>query len=151
MSHRKYLVLWIDDEPHHMRYHLDALHEDVRLDVVLRRGISEAFTYIDAAYVGDVNAPALVIWDLVMPSGKLPLDVTREGLRTGELFYDKLRTKFRSVPAILFTNAVYQDVHERYNALDNNSWAFHKRDLMPDQLLLKVLEILGLGNPMVRH
>ncbi len=123
-------VLWVDDELYYLESFFDEFREDERVTVHDISDINEALDLLEKDY-----RPDLLIWDMIMPPGRLGLSETEKGMRTGAVFFSRFREKHKDVPAILFTNVSVVGIHQRYDDPQSLSWAFEKRELLPDELL----------------
>jgi len=140
MVERKCMILWLDDEPHYTATFADVISADGRFQLIRERDVDVALDLIART---DFK-PDLLIWDVILPPGRLGLEQTRNGLDTGEFFYIEFRRRFPKVPAILFTNVSRADVHRRFNSENGKSSAWRKRDLLPEELLGKIKQALGI-------
>jgi CheY-like chemotaxis protein len=93
-------IVFIDDERTFLLpYELEL--ENAGFDVVRIYDIDDADRYLDA----EAETIDCVILDIMMPPGSLLREEdTQGGLATGERYLERLRTKFPSIPIIIFTN-----------------------------------------------
>jgi CheY-like chemotaxis protein len=128
------MILFIDDEPHYIRPYTQAF-EIKNFPVKAVNSVDEAWKIINSSRK-DVLA---IIIDIMMPPGKLfEFENTKQGLRTGEVFIEKLRNLDEGIPVVVLTNA------EKAELLDishRNCVILAKKDISPWGLVDKVSEM----------
>lgn len=132
------MILFLDDDVDFLRYYCDELRE---------RGwdVAAAFSTDDAHRIVMDRGEELkvVVLDMMMPPGRIFEDENTEyGIRTGELFYEKLRSMRPVVPVVLFTNrnADHLDCTLRD---DSRCRIFMKEDLLPGEFADMIDDLLG--------
>lgn len=94
------LILLIDDDDLIVSYYIKVLQQE-GYKVKYFPGPDSAFEFIE-----NTNPdPAAIILDIIMPPGKrYQHEDTEEGLKTGILMYQDLRTLYPDVPIVVLTN-----------------------------------------------
>lgn len=86
----------------------------------------------------------LMVLDVMMPPGRLLASVdTEKGLRTGVLFYQRVKEALPDVPILILTNSPEQYVADTF-ADERLCWFLRKEDFEPYQLVEKIREVLAL-------
>ena len=130
------MILFVDDEEEMDSYRMGLELSDH--EVVLITKLDEAWSYFNS----NLDRMELVILDISMPPGKFLEDYdTKAGLRTGVVFYDKLREIAPSLPIIIFTNVSDEKVRLRFDGV-NNCLFLNKTDELPRTLAERVGEML---------
>lgn len=137
------MILIVDDEPVRMEVYVEEL-ELSNYQVELADNIDDALEYFEKRQ----EEITLLILDIMMPSGKLSKEKgIGRGLRTGIIFYKKIREDNKSLPIIILSNLSKIDDQEIEQEIQNNPKIkfFHKIEILPYQLLEEVKEMLGLN------
>ena len=128
------MILFIDDEPHYIRPYTQAFSLQ-GFNVKVVSSVDEAWEIIESS-TKDVLA---IIVDIMMPPGKLlESESTKQGLRTGEVFIEKLKTLDEGIPVVALTNA---EKAELGSISHRNFLIFQKKDISPWGLVDKVSEM----------
>jgi CheY-like chemotaxis protein len=95
------MILFIDDEPHRIRSYTQAF-ELTGFPIMVINSVDEAWQIIETQKK-DILA---VIVDIMMPPGELlEMESTKEGLRTGVVFIERLKNLDEGIPVVVLTNA----------------------------------------------
>ncbi|MDJ0599129.1 MAG: response regulator [Crocosphaera sp.] len=135
------MILIVDDEPGRMEVYIEEL-ELSNYEVELAENIDEAIEYFEERQ----EEIEFLILDIMMRSGKLSKEKgTNDGLRTGIVFYNKIRKNNKSLPIIIFSNLAKIDDQEVEQEIQNNpkSKFVQKIDTVPYQLVKEVKEMLS--------
>jgi DNA-binding NtrC family response regulator len=128
------IILFIDDEPHYILPYTQAFALK-GFDVKVVNSVDEAWKIIESS-TRDILA---IIVDIMMPPGKLlESESTKQGLRTGEVFIEKLKTVDEGIPVVVLTNA---EKAELGNISHRNCLIFPKKEISPWGLVDKVSEM----------
>jgi DNA-binding NtrC family response regulator len=128
------MIIFIDDEPHYIRPYTQAFVLQ-GFDVKVINNVDEAWKVIESS---KKNVLAIII-DIMMPPGKLlESESTKQGLRTGEVFIEKLKTLDEGIPVVVLTNAEKADLG---NISHRNFLIFQKKDISPWGLVDKISEM----------
>ncbi len=128
------MIIFIDDEPEYITPFTEAFRfSGFQVNVI---------SNVDAAWativenLEDVDA---VILDIMMPPGRLFEDQdTKEGLRTGLRFLEKMRGLDERIPVICLTNTDTRSLPEISHA---NHFIYEKKDVNPWQLVDKMSDV----------
>lgn len=124
------MILLVDDEKRRMESYV----EELRLsgyEVEIKSDVDSALDFFNENY----KQIELLILDIMMPAGNVFENVdTKYGLRTGIIFYKKIRNLNLSLPIIIFTN-VSNEAVEKKISLDQKSLFLQKQDFLPFQLV----------------
>lgn len=127
------IVLFIDDEPSEM----DSFKLELEMagyQVVFKTKTDDAWVYFEQ----NEDSIGVVILDVMMPPGDfLGGEDTEGGLRTGALFYNKIRDKHPNVHVIILTNVSDASLVRRF-AKDPRCTFVRKEDVFPFQLVERV-------------
>jgi len=129
-------ILFVDDESREM----DSFRLELVMtghEVAFKTKTDDAWKYFEENLAGI----DMLILDIMMPSGSLLNDEdTENGLRTGILFFQKLREKEPRMPVVILTNVSDKSVADWFN--DQPRCVFlRKEDVFPFQLAEKVDEL----------
>lgn len=128
------MILFIDDEPHRIRPYTQAL-ELTGFPIKVVNNVDEAWQIIELQQK-DILA---VIVDIMMPPGKLfEEEGTKQGLRTGVVFIERLRNIDEGIPVVVLTNA---EKGELGIISHRNCHIFLKKELNPWGLVDKLSDI----------
>ncbi|MDJ0657921.1 MAG: response regulator [Crocosphaera sp.] len=136
------MILIVDDEPRRMEVYIEELKLS-NYQVELAEDINEALDYFDKRQ-GEIE---LLILDIMMRSGKLSGEHgINGGLRTGIIFYKKIRDNNKSLPIIILSNFDKIDDQEVEQEIQNNPQKkfFQKINILPYELVDEVKEMLPL-------
>lgn len=133
-------ILFVDDEPRG----IDSFIEELRLSgypVISKDDIDSAEQYLQQHH----DKIQLVILDIMMPpGGTLIAKDTDNGMKTGILFRNQIRSKFPDMPIILFTNfrpdaQLKQEIND-----DPKSLLLQKYNYLPFELVEEIEKFLNL-------
>ena len=131
------MILFVDDDVRSLRPYCDELEFRGR-ECRIVGSVDEALRVLKR----QSSEIELVVWDMMMPSGKTfaGKDIER-GLRTGEYFYQRMRSLLPDVPAVLFTN---RDVGQLAGPFreDPLCECRMKEDLLPSDFADRVEQLL---------
>lgn len=136
------MILFVDDEGRFM----DSYMVELKLEgyaVSFQSDVDSALPFLEES-LDDVE---LLILDIMMPPGRSFQDAdTRWGLRTGVLFYERVRELAPHLPVIIFTNVSDEQLEKRFQA-EANCRFLRKKDYLPHELVETVEEILPPRHP----
>ncbi|HEX8651806.1 MAG TPA: response regulator [Pyrinomonadaceae bacterium] len=130
------MILFVDDEPVFTSSYRDELELE-NYNVVLKRKLDEAWAVLDE----EGPSVQLLILDVMMPSSDLIGMPDEGGMRTGLLFFEKVRQRFPDLPVVVFTNISDKNVKEFFEK-QSRCWVMNKFDYLPYQLADKIKTIL---------
>jgi len=133
-------VLFIDDERRRMEAFAMELELTIK-PVVFFSEVDSAWDY----FVKNQKKIKLIILDIMMPPGKMfDADSTELnlGLRTGILFYGKIRELAPKLPVIIFTNASSPEVKERFRE-QRKCLYIQKKGYYPTEFVQIVRQLLA--------
>ncbi|WP_088241936.1 response regulator [Calothrix rhizosoleniae] len=134
-------ILFVDDEPRGIKNFIDELIFS-GYQVNFQNNIDSAEKYLQQHH----NTIQLVILDIMMPPGEtLRMQDTDNGMKTGILFRNKIRSDFPELPIILFTNfhpdpQLKQEIHD-----DPKSLLLQKYNYLPFELVEVVQNFFNLS------
>lgn len=128
-------ILFVDDENRRTQVYLEELRQS-GYDAVLKTETDAAFEYLQQNQDIDV-----LILDIMMPPGVKFADKTEQGLNTGVILYDEIRTIAPNLPILVLTNVADRSVAQKFHE-DDNCWFHQKSDLLPFELADEIQEIL---------
>lgn len=115
----KQRILWVDNDESFVSAFAGRLQETY--DVTLRSTVSEAEAAVAQAMPQDgKRAFDLVILDVMIPTESAleeedyPPDATDDGLRTGLLFYKRMREKLAGTVFMIFTVRIDKDIKRAF-------------------------------------
>lgn len=130
------MILFVDDEEEMDSYRMGLSLSGY--EVVLITKLDDAWKYFDL----NRDRINLVILDISMPPGNLLKDYdTKAGMRTGVVFFDKLREQIPTLPIIIFTNVSDERVRAHFSN-EPNCLFMQKPDELPSTLAEKVGQLL---------
>ncbi|HEX8652429.1 MAG TPA: response regulator [Pyrinomonadaceae bacterium] len=136
------MILFIDDEPRLMDSHYRYLKfklEPEGYEVIFCSTVDEALDYFEK-HLGELD---LIILDIMMPSDKrFSSKKTNGGLKTGLLFYDKIREGSPDLPVLIFTNFFDEDVEQTLKQ-DPNCRFLQKANYLMDEFAEEVKRTLS--------
>lgn len=131
------MILCLDDE-NRIGYNY---FEELRLsghEISFHMDVDSAFNFFNKNY----SKIELIILDIMMPSGHIfRNEETEFGLRTGILFYEKVRQKTEDLPVIFLTNVKDEQIVESF-INQQNCFYFIKENYLPSELVDEVNIIL---------
>jgi CheY-like chemotaxis protein len=128
-------ILFIDDEKRRM----DSFAMELQLsdnEVIFCHDVDTAWNY----FVKNCEQIQLIILDIMMPYGNLfkeDSDSTEEGLRTGNLLYQKIRESTPDLPVVIFTNVSDDEVAEIFRT-EKNCLYLQKKDYYPNEFVREI-------------
>lgn len=135
------MILMIDDE----KRTLDSYLQELTLsDFTVRyeSSVDAGLNYLEENS-GDIE---LLILDLMMPSGQaFSQDETDKGMRTGIVFYQRVRRTFEHLPVMILTNNVDEGIRRIFEQ-EPHCRFFRKEDLLPFELVEEVKNFLQAEN-----
>lgn len=135
------MILMIDDE----KRTLDSYLEELALSNFTVRYESS----VDAGLKcleENAHEIELLILDLMMPYGQaFDKDETEKGLRTGIVFYKRVRKTNDRLPVMILTNNVDEGIRRLFEQ-DPHCRFFRKEDLLPHELADEVKDFLQAEN-----
>ena len=135
------MILMIDDE----KRTLDSYLQELALSDFMVRYESS----VDAGLKcleENVNEIELLILDLMMPYGQaFNEDETEKGLRTGIVFYERVRKANAHLPVMILTNNVDEGIRRVFEQ-EPHCRFFRKEDLLPFELADAVKDFLQTEN-----
>lgn len=134
------MILLVDNEKSRMQVYIEEL-EIAGYQVELKTDIDSALQY----WHENQDKIDLLILDIMMPSGKLSGEPKiNGGLRTGIVFYQKVRENNQNVPIIFLTNVSKISDPELEKEIVNNpkSKFLQKLETLPSQLIEEVNQML---------
>jgi len=135
------MILMIDDE----KRTLDSYLQELALsDFTVRyeSSVDAGLKYLEENS-GDIE---LLILDLMMPYGQTFNEhETDKGLRTGIVFYKRVRKTFARLPVMILTNNVDEGVRRIFEQ-ESHCRFFRKQDLLPFELAAEVKNFLQAEN-----
>jgi CheY-like chemotaxis protein len=136
------MILFVDDDVRSLRPYCDELEFRGR-ECRIAGSVDEALRVLRS----NTNEIELVVWDMMMPSGKTFAGKDIDGgLRTGEYFYQSMRSLLPDVPAVLFTNRDVGQLAGAFRA-DPLCECRMKEDLLPSGFADRVESLLRRGSP----
>jgi CheY-like chemotaxis protein len=131
------MILFVDDELRWVATYLEELQYSY--EVYFEANVDDAFRSFEESKL-EID---LLILDLMMDHGKLfGKEETELGLKTGILFYEKVRALAPELPIIILTNISDKKVAERFHR-EEKCWFMRKRDCLPHELPHVVRRVLG--------
>ncbi|GBF82112.1 response regulator [Aphanothece sacrum] len=133
----------VDDELERMRVYIEEL-QLCNYQVELVGNIDDALEYFDKKK----EQIELLILDIMMASGQLSREPgINGGLRTGIVFYKKIRENDKNLPIIIFSNLSQINDQEIEEEIENNprSKFLQKIETLPYQFVEEVKEMLSLS------
>lgn len=132
------MILIVDDERRRMdSYRLELVLSGY--DVLFKDDVDEAINFFESN-VGEIE---LLILDIMMPPGNsFKAEGAQGGLRTGVLFYERVRRAAPDCPVIILSNVADPAVRGRFNA-ESKCWYRMKVDYLPFELVDEVRRILS--------
>jgi CheY-like chemotaxis protein len=132
------MILFIDDEPRSVNQYLDELRLS-GYKVSFQKNVEGAVRCLDSG-PQQIN---LIILDVMMPYGTVfRSEETEQGLRTGVVFYERIRAKAPDLPVIILTNVSDPRVPEKLRQ-DKNCRVLMKPDYLPFEFVEAVGEVLA--------
>jgi CheY-like chemotaxis protein len=132
------MILMVDDE----RRQMDSHYLELRYsgyDVEYFTGVDDALRALEAR--GD--QVDLLILDIMMPPGAAFKDAdTKQGLRTGVRFFERVRADRPNLPVIIFTNVSPNRLEERFKR-ERACRLLQKEDYLPFELAEEVEKMIG--------
>ena len=138
------MILFIDDEPHHMQSYREALELE-GYKSTMAGGVKEGMEIL-------VNSTAeieLVVLDIMMPPEILGEEETERGLRTGVVFFPKIREILPDIPVIILTNVSDPKIIKSFEQEPNTAF-FQKMDLTPIRLVEVIRDMIPLASEVRR-
>ncbi len=130
------MILFIDDENRYSQNYI----EEIKLsgyEVSYHSNIDGAISFFDKKF----KIIKLLILDIMMPPGKsFTLEKAEQGLRTGILVYEKVRSKAPLLPVIILTNVTDEKVNEQF-LREKNCFYFLKENYLPSELVKEIKKI----------
>lgn len=130
------MILFVDEEPTFTNSHREEL-EFEKYEVVLKQSVDDAWSFLNE----EGSRLELLILDIMMPPSKLT-GIDEDGMHTGMLFFEKVRSKFPTLPVLIFTNRSDAEASD-YFENKPQCWFLRKSDYVPFQLVEKIKEVLG--------
>ena len=131
------MILFIDDEKRTADTYIEDLEEE-GFEVVFKMRVDDGVLFIEE----HLSKIFLVILDIMMPPeiafGHMD---TEDGLRTGVVFYRKIRELAPELPVVILTNVSDDQVGKMFKS-QRNCRFLQKKDYLPFQLVDEVREIL---------
>lgn len=127
-------VLFIDDEPENIKSFMQAF-ELSNYDIEVISNVDDAWKIVQA------ESPEIlaIILDIMMPPGDLlEYEKTKQGLRSGVFFIEKIKQFDERIPVVILTNV---DKSELVNITHRNFLVYEKKDISPWSLVEKVSDM----------
>jgi len=138
MNENKPLVLIIDDDFTPMELYVKALQLS-NFEVHQSLSIDQAMKYLNNYH----DIVKIIVLDIMMPPGHiLTAEETEEGLNTGVLFYENLKSLYPQIPIVVLTNVRRKDTLDALNSKACN--IYQKSDFTPYRFVEIVNKIIGL-------
>lgn len=136
------MIMMVDDEVRRMdAYRLEL--QDVGYQVELYKDVDTAL----AALTTNLPQVQLLILDVMMAPGRAFRDMdTQDGLRTGERFYEQVRTLSADLSVIFLTNVSEPSFAKKYQG-KLHCKLLRKEDYQPFELADEVRRIVGRPKP----
>lgn len=142
------LVLLVDDEPRILDTYVDELADvfnevgEPKYEIKAISDTDDAWEYLETSGISEVS---ILVLDIMMPPGeRFQLFDTRQGLRTGERFFDQLRALAPTLPVIILTNVSDPRVRQ-YFEKDPLCWFMTKREASPLRLVEHIGRVLNVA------
>ena len=120
------MILFVDDEGRYVDVYVAEL-KDSGYTVELKTDVDSALKFFREHHK-DIS---LLILDIVMPAGQEFQEVDTEyGLRTGVLFYEKIKEINSTLPVIILTNLNKEDLDEKFFE-EEKCLILQKADIFP--------------------
>lgn len=132
------MIMMVDDEPRRMDAYLCELR-DTGYTVQMDHNVDKALERLES----DLPHIQLLILDVMMAPGQAfqSLD-TQEGLRTGERFYERVRSLSADLPVMFLTNVSDPQLTKKYQR-ERYCRVLHKEDYQPFELADEVRRMIG--------
>lgn len=106
------MIMFVDDEPRIMssfKEHLEIELEKLGKQLTFFSNVDEAMEF----YNNNSSEIELVILDVMMPCGKsIDFKNSNGGMKSGFVFYKKIRKDLPEIPIFIFTNSIDGDIKE---------------------------------------
>ena len=133
------MVLFVDDEKRVM--------DSYSLELVLCGYDVRFETKVDMAlkfFEDNIRAIQLLVLDIMMPAGESLNNASPlSGLRTGVVFYKKIRAQVPELPVVILTNVTDASVEEFF-INENHCWFLRKVDYLPFEFAAEIQRIAPL-------
>lgn len=135
------MILFVDDEPRTIDAHklyLEDMLRDREKELRYFENVNDAKTFFDE----NSSSIELAILDIMMPSnGYTSLEKSGDGMKTGYLFYQEIREKLSTLPILIFTHSLDEQIQAKIEE-DENAQFLQKDEYLIDDLWEKVEEVL---------
>lgn len=131
------MILFVDDEEEMDSYRMGL--ELSGFEVTFMTRVDDAWDYFNR----NRSRISLVILDISMPAGEILKDYdTQAGMRTGVVFFDKLREQAPDLPIVIFTNVSDEKVKSSFSK-ESNYLFIQKPEELPSTLAQQVKKLLS--------
>ena|ERR1041384_6409494 len=131
------MILLVDDDRRTQHYQDELEYEGYK--VYLQTNVDDAWRFFNK----HINEIDLLVLDIVMPPGNsLKRYDTKQGRRTGVLFYDRIRKKAPDIPIIILTVLDDDDIVKKFS-METGCWYYHKQQCLPYDLVQIIEKIVG--------
>ncbi len=135
------MILFVDDEPRIMdsyKFHLEFNLQAIGKELHFFSKVDEAMGF----YKNNFSELELIILDVMMPGGEtFDFKETNGGIRTGFLFYKKIREDLPKIPIFIFTNSIEEEIKSEIEK-DPHAELMQKINYSLDDFWREVKEVL---------
>lgn len=131
------MILIVDDEPRQVDSYLQELKFS-RFEVELKEDVDEALDFVRQRR----HEIELLILDIIMPPGGLGPEDTRQGLRSGLVFFDRVRGLVPDLPVLVLTNVSDRRAADHFRGRERVRLLL-KEDWLPFELVEEVIDFLS--------
>jgi len=131
------MILAVDDETRYLQSYIDELQYS-GFETTVCQDVDSAAEFLSR----EGGTLQLCILDIMIPPGALFRGQdTRQGRRTGFLFFDYIRKSWPALPVVILTNVSSADVESKFGNLER-CWWFRKDQCLPFEFAEHVRELL---------
>lgn len=132
------MILFVEDEPFYTESFREEF-EDQGYKIELKRSVEEAWVFLEQNGAG----VEFLLLDVMMRDPGLAGSAgSKDFMRTGVRFFERVRARFPTLPIGVFTNVSDENV-EKFFAEQAYCWFLPKTDYLPDELVERVKELLA--------
>jgi len=132
------MILMVDDESKSM----DSYRAELELSgyaVEYCDNVDAALQYFDKTH----DQIQILILDIMMPPGRaFRAANTQDGLRTGVLFYERVRLTAPELKVVILTNVSDRRLAEQFER-EPHAWFLNKEQFLPFELAQEVEKLIG--------
>ena len=123
------MILFVDDEFKRVQAYLEELQ--YHYEVHYEERADNAFHFFEQS----ATKITLIILDIMMPhSGRFDRNETDSGMKSGLVFYRRIRESAPDLPVIILTNYNRPEIEEEFRR-EANCWYLQKKHYSPRELV----------------